>query len=73
MRTRLRLFLEWGITFEEPYIVPPRENTQVQYAGRKELLNSIMQRYEFAQSRSGVTPLDSEKGEQDETTTRIKI
>lgn len=63
MRTRLRLFLEWGITFEELYIVPPRENAQVRYAGRKELLNSIMQRYEFAQSRSGVMPLDSEKGE----------
>lgn len=63
MRTRLRLFLEWGITFEEPYIVPPRENAQVRYAGRRELMNSIMQRYEFAQSRSGVMPLDSEKGE----------
>ena len=63
MRTRLRLFLEWGITFEEPYIVPPREDAQVRYAGRRELMNSIMQRYEFAQSRSGVMPLDSEKGE----------
>ena len=73
MRTRLRLFLEWGITFEEPYIVPLREDAQVQYAGRRELMSSIMQRYEFAQSRSGVTPLDSEKGEGNENTTRIKI
>lgn len=72
MRTRLRLFLEWGITFEEPYIVLPRENAQVRYAGRKELLNSIMQRYEFSQSRSGATPLDSEKGERNKNTTGMK-
>lgn len=72
MRTRLRLFLEWGITFEEPYIVPPRENAQVRYAGRKELLNSIMQKYEFAQSRSGVMPLDSEKGERNKNATGMK-
>ena len=29
MRTRLRLFLEWGITFEEPYIVPERADRAV--------------------------------------------
>ena len=61
MRTRLRLFLEWGITFEEPYAVPLRKDAQVRYAGRKELLSSIMQRYEVAQSRSGTAALDSEK------------
>jgi len=72
MRTRLRLFLEWGITFEEPYIVPPRENAQVRYAGRRELMNSIMQRYEFAQSRSGVMPLDSEKGERNKNAAGMK-
>ena len=31
MRTRLRLFLEWGITFEEPYIVPERADRAVAY------------------------------------------
>ena len=31
MRTRLRLFLEWGITFEEPYIVPERADRAVQH------------------------------------------
>ena len=72
MRTRLRLFLEWGITFEEPYIVPPREDAQVRYAGRRELMNSIMQRYEFAQSRSGAMPLDSEKGERNKNTAGMK-
>ena len=43
MQTRLRLFLEWGITFEkEGYTVPVRENMQVHYAGRKELEESIL-------------------------------
>lgn len=72
MHTRLRLFLEWGITFEAPYTVSLREDAQVRYAGRKELLNSIMQRYEFAQSRSGVMPLDSEKGERNKNTAGMK-
>ena len=43
MQTRLRLFLEWGITFEkEGYTVPARENAQVHYAGRRELEESIL-------------------------------
>ena len=43
MQTRLRLFLEWGITFEkEGYTVPVHENMQVRYAGRKELEESIL-------------------------------
>lgn len=29
MRTRLRLFLDWGITFGAPYIVPERANREV--------------------------------------------
>ena len=41
MMTRLRLFLDWGITFEEPYVVPARENRTVHYAGRAELMRSI--------------------------------
>ena len=43
MQTRLRLFLEWGITFEkEGYTVPARENAQVHYAGRKELEDIVV-------------------------------
>ena len=34
MQTRLRLFLEWGIHFEEPYAVPERVERKVVYAGR---------------------------------------
>ena len=32
MRTRLRLFLEWGITFEEPDGLPEKAARTVAYA-----------------------------------------
>ena len=41
MRTRLRLFLEWGITFEEPYIVPERADRAVAYANREDLEHNL--------------------------------
>ena len=41
MRTRLRLFLEWGITFEEPYIVPERVDRAVAYANREDLERNL--------------------------------
>ena len=41
MRTKLRLFLNWGITFEEPYILPDQGKRQVAYASRQELELSI--------------------------------
>ena len=43
MRTRLRLFLEWGITFEEPYIVPERADRAVVYANREDLERNLPQ------------------------------
>ena len=45
IRTKLRLFLDWGITFKEPYIVPKRKDCTVQYAGRVELRKSILEKY----------------------------
>ena len=53
MRTRLRLFLEWGITFEKPYTVPPRENGEVRYADKKALISSIQERYGTVRSIPG--------------------
>ncbi len=44
MRTRLRLFLDWGITFGEPYQTPEHGQRKVYYAGREELENAIVQR-----------------------------
>ena len=45
MRTRLRLFLDWGIRFEEPYILPERLDRTVKYAGREELTDAIQKKY----------------------------
>lgn len=42
MRTKLRLFLEWGITFEEPYQTPKRAARKVTYAGKQELIHAIL-------------------------------
>ena len=41
MRTRLRLFLEWGITLEKPYIVPERADRAVAYANREDLEHNL--------------------------------
>lgn len=45
MRTRLRLFLDWGITFEEAYQTPDRGQRKVYYADRKELEKEILKRH----------------------------
>ena len=41
MRTRLRLFLDWGITFEEPYTAPERADRTVAYASRVDLEKNL--------------------------------
>ena len=43
MRTRLRLFLDWGITFGEPYILEERSARTVAYANKQELEEAIFQ------------------------------
>ena len=54
MMTRLRLFLDWGITFEEPYVVPSRENRTVRYAGRAELTRGIAEaQHKVSRGQSG--------------------
>lgn len=45
MRTKLRLFLDWGITFDELYRIDERVNRSIAYADRNELLKSIMEKY----------------------------
>ena len=54
MRTRLRLFLDWGITFGEPYQTPDRGQRKVYYADRKELEEAILKKY--PQPKMEVTP-----------------
>lgn len=62
MRTRLRLFLDWGITFEEPYAVPERAQRRVVYASRQVLERSIMQRYSNEVDDEIASYADSPKG-----------
>lgn len=57
MRTRLRLFREWGISFEEPFTVPKREHATIRYAGREELISAIQARYPI-KARSGAKKSD---------------
>ena len=56
MRTRLRLFLDWGITFGTPYQTPERAQRRVYYASREELERRIMLRY---RSRQSMTPQEN--------------
>jgi len=45
MQTRLRLFLDWGITFREAYQTPEHGQRKIYYADRKELENAILEKY----------------------------
>lgn len=45
MRTRLRLFLDWGIRFEKEYVVPQQDIRQVEYANKRMLEQAIMEKY----------------------------
>jgi len=45
MCTRLRLFLDWGITFGEPYQTPDHGKRKVYYADRRELAAAIQKKY----------------------------
>ena len=56
MKTRLRLFLDWGITFKDAYTVPERADRRVRYAGCEELERSI------ARQRNAM-PMEEPQGE----------
>ena len=45
MRTVLRLFLEWGITFDRPYTLEERAHRRVAYADKDELEYAIHLKY----------------------------
>lgn len=45
IQTRLRLFLDWGITFGQPYSVPEKAQRRVAYADKIELEQSIIRRH----------------------------
>jgi type IV secretion system protein VirD4 len=45
MRTKLKLFLKWGITFEEPYEIEEKSARKVAYADKQEIEEEIIRRY----------------------------
>ena len=65
MKTRLRLFLDWGITFGEPYQTPEHGQRKVYYAGRQELEEAIKQRFFL-----GVDEAEKDRSRQRERSSR---
>ena len=55
MQTRLRLYLDWGISFGDPYLLPERAARTVAYASKQELEEAIFQQH-YAQRAEPVTP-----------------
>ena len=45
MQTKLKLFLKWGITFEEPYEIEEKSARKVAYADKQEIEEEIIRRY----------------------------
>lgn len=45
MRTKLRLFLDWGITFDGIYAVPEKANRKVVYADKQTLEENIIRKH----------------------------
>jgi type IV secretion system protein VirD4 len=58
MQTRLRLFLDWGITFDRTYEIPEKAERKVAYADKSELERSIILRYQ-ANSADDGAPISS--------------
>jgi len=45
MKVRLKLYFDWGIQFDEQYVVPENGNRKVAYAEKNELLRCIVMKY----------------------------
>ena len=45
MKTKLKLFLKWGIVFEEPFETAERSARKVEYADKQEIEEEIIRRY----------------------------
>lgn len=58
MQTRLRLFLDWGITFDNVYEVPEKAERKVAYADKDELERRIVTRYHSDKAAENVPASD---------------
>ena len=56
MQTRLRLFLEWGISFGDPYLLPERAARTVAYASKQELEQAIFRCHHAQQAENDTPP-----------------
>ena len=45
MRTRLKLYFQWGITFGQPLVLQERGNRKVEYASKTDLMDGILKKY----------------------------
>ncbi len=57
MKTKLRLFLDWGITFGAPYTIPEKAHRKVSYADKQVLEESIVRKH------SACVVVDEDTGE----------
>lgn len=58
MQTRLRLFLDWGITFDNVYEIPEKVERKVAYADKDELERRIVTRYHSDKAVENVSVSD---------------
>ena len=56
MKTKLKLFLNWGIRFEKPLEIPDRGSRPVHYAGKAELEQAILSRCPLVYSEEPLPP-----------------
>ena len=54
MKTKLKLFFEWGIRFEKPLEMSDRGSRPVHYAGKAELEKAILSEYPLVYSEESL-------------------
>ncbi|WP_313527752.1 VirD4-like conjugal transfer protein, CD1115 family [Anaerotignum sp.] len=60
MQTRLKLFLDWGITFDKTYETEERSHRKVYYADKEELMENILKSMDIKNNEVS-TPIVSEE------------
>ena len=56
MQTQLRIFLDWGISFGDSYLLPERAARTVAYASKQELERAISLRNQIQQTEDDTPP-----------------
>lgn len=61
MQTKLKLFLDWGITFDKIYEIEQRVNRKVYYADKEELEKNIISTFGGVKSNKNSTLLEEDR------------